>query len=402
MRAGGRLGRSSVLLSWVFLSSLAITAQPGSPPQSETSRGAAAVPPQVFEQNRGQTDLRTAFVSRADGMLLRLDAAGIDIDLGGADAGAPGSGHARLVFPGSSTDASLAGLEPREGPGAYFAGADPAGWIRDVPTFASVRYHDLYPGVDLTIRGDHRRLTLDFSLAGGADPDAVNLAFENASSADVLRLHRSGGRRTVRYTVDRAPAPSGDRETGASAIAGGAGMAEEIARVVVDRDGNTYVAGRSLAPIVPTGVAAGAEAFVARVDRDGRGPAWIAWFGGGGRDLPLDLAVSEDGSVVVAGRTESPDFPLARALTATLSGSSDAFVTRIAGGGEALVASTLLGGVGEDEARSVAIDAAGNAWVAGSGSGGAILAVLSPAGDRVVRRSAERTVAQAESLDTIA
>src|SRR5262245_42404618 len=225
MRAGGRLGRSSVLLSWVFLSSLAITAQPGSPPQSETSRGAAAIPPQVFEQNRGQTDLRTAFVSRADGMLFRLDPAGIDIDLGGSEAGAAGSSHARLVFSGSSPEAGIAGLEPLDATVSYFAGADPAGWIRNVPTFAAVRYRDLYPGVDLTVRGDHRRLTLAFSLTGGADPEAVNLAFENASSADVLRLHRSGGRREVRYTIDRAPAPSTDRDAGASAIAGGAGMA---------------------------------------------------------------------------------------------------------------------------------------------------------------------------------
>jgi len=378
----------------VFLSSLTVTALPGSQPPEEISRGAAApIPPQVFEQNRGQTDPRTAFVSRADGMLFGLDPTGIDIDLGGARGEAPGTGHARLVFQGSNPGTGIAGVEPLEGTVSFFAGADPAGWIRDVPAFGAVRYRGLYAGVDLTVRGDHRRLILAFSLTGGADPDAVDVSFEDESAAEVLRLHRSGGRREVRYTLDRVPD---------SGIARGAGMAEEIARVVVDRDGRTYVAGRSLSPLAPAGVAAGAEAFVARIDRDGLGPAWVAWFGGAGRDVPLDLAVANDGSVVVVGRTGSADFPLAHAIAAQLAGPSDAFVTILSPDGGALVASTYLGGGGEDEARAVALDADGNAWVAGSGSGAAMLSVVSPEGNRLVRRSAELAAAQAGSIDAIA
>ena len=382
MRAGKGLGRGSVLLSCVFLSSLAVHA----------AGGRSATPPQAFELNRGQTDPGTIFISRADGLLFRLDPSGIDIDLGGAaDAGT--GGHVRLVFNGSSPDAALAGLEPLDGTVSYFAGADPAGWIRDVPTFAAVRYHGLYPGVDLTVRGDHRRLNLAFSLTGGADPDAVDISFEDGSAAEALRLHRSGGRREVRYTLDRAPD---------SGVASGAGLAGDIARVVVDRDGNTYVAGRSLSPPAPAGVAAGAEAFVARIDRDGLGPVWVAWFGGAGRDVPLDLAVANDGSVVVAGRTGSADFPLAHAIATQLAGPSDAFLTRLSPDGGALVASTYLGGGGEDEARAVALDADGNAWVAGTGSGAAMLLVVSPEGDRLVRRSAELAAAQAGSIDAIA
>jgi hypothetical protein len=396
MRAGGRLGRSSVLLSWAFLSSLALTAQPGPPARDE--HGRAATPPQTFELNRGQAETRTLFVSRADGLLFRLDPAGIDIDLGAVgDTGAPD--HARLVFTGSSPDVRPAGLEPLEGTVSYFAGADPNGWIRDVPTWGAVRYRDLYPGVDLTVRGDHRRLTLAFSLAKEADPDTIAIAVEPAEAAASLRLQRSGGRREVLYVIDRAPgAPDDANPSSARTVPG---ITDEIARVVVDGDGTTWVAGRSLAPLPPTGLMSGAEAFVARVDRDGRSPAWVAWFGGAGPDLPLGLAAAEDGSVVVAGRTDSPDFPLVHALAAQISGPSDAFALRVDPDGASLRFSTYLGGAGEDEARDVALDSDGNAWVAGTGSGGAMLAVLSSAGDRILRRSAEQLTAQAETLDAI-
>src|SRR5262245_24058719 len=151
MRAGNRLGRSSVLLSWVFLSSLAVTAPP--PPTSPAHRPTDSTPPQVFELNRGQTDAGADFISRADGLLFRLDPAGIDIDVAGAETGtgeADSSRHARLVFSASSPDAFLVGLEPLEGTVSYFAGSDPTGWIRDVPTFGAVRYRGLSPDVDLT------------------------------------------------------------------------------------------------------------------------------------------------------------------------------------------------------------------------------------------------------------
>src|SRR5262245_34719388 len=115
MRAGNRLGRSSVLLSWVFLTSLALPAPPhGAPPPDRPSTAAAgpSIIPQVFEANRGQAGDGALFLSRADGLLFRLDPGGIDIDQILSD----GTWRrARVDFGGGQAAPEVTGVEPLEG-----------------------------------------------------------------------------------------------------------------------------------------------------------------------------------------------------------------------------------------------------------------------------------------------
>jgi hypothetical protein len=54
------------------------------------------------------------------------------------------------------------------------------------------------------------------------------------------------------------------------------------------------------------------------------------------------------------------------AFDATLGGASDAFVTMLSPAGDALVYSTYFGGQGSDGGSSIAVDASGAAYVAGS------------------------------------
>jgi hypothetical protein len=73
------------------------------------------------------------------------------------------------------------------------------------------------------------------------------------------------------------------------------------------------------------------------------------------------------GNAYVAGLTSSADFPTAGgAFQATLGGFHDAFVTKLNATGSAFVYSTYLGGTDEDGCGAIAVDAAGNAYVAGS------------------------------------
>ena len=71
------------------------------------------------------------------------------------------------------------------------------------------------------------------------------------------------------------------------------------------------------------------------------------------------------GNAYVTGATNSYDFPTANPFQATLAGNYDAFVTKFNPAGTALVYSTYLGGSGLEEYNGIAVDAAGNAYVAG-------------------------------------
>ena len=67
----------------------------------------------------------------------------------------------------------------------------------------------------------------------------------------------------------------------------------------------------------------------------------------------------------MTGSTTSVDFPLHSPLQATLSGPSDAFVSKLNLAGSALVYSTYLGGITADEGFGIGVDLVGSAYVAG-------------------------------------
>src|SRR5204862_3585507 len=77
---------------------------------------------------------------------------------------------------GANRTAKVTGLDELPGKSNYFIGNDPKKWRTDVPTYAKVRYQDVYPGIDLVYYGNQRQIEYDFVVAPGADPKAIALA----------------------------------------------------------------------------------------------------------------------------------------------------------------------------------------------------------------------------------
>jgi len=113
------------------------------------------------------------------------------------------------------------------------------------------------------------------------------------------------------------------------------------------------------------------DAFVARFHPAGNGGAdlvYSTYLGGRNGEQSFSIAVDGAGNAHVAGWTQSPDFP-------TTPGAYDrrpfqdfdhhVFITRLNPSGAALTYSTLLGGRYTDMAYDLALDAAGNIYVAG-------------------------------------
>ncbi len=143
--------------------------------------------------------------------------------------------------------------------------------------------------------------------------------------------------------------------------------------IAVDTAGNAYVTGRTLG-VFPTTPGAlqlnqggSGDSFVTKLSADGSTVLYSTYLGGGEDDYVWDIAVDAGGQAYVTGYTRSDDFPLASPLQGTLGGpvAYDAFLAKVNATGSALIFSTYLGGSGNENAESVAIDAAGNALVAG-------------------------------------
>ena len=92
---------------------------------------------------------------------------------------------------------------------------------------------------------------------------------------------------------------------------------------------------------------------------------WGSFLGGAGPEQGFDLAVDGDGQVWVTGFTESEDFPTTAGAYDTLVADREAFLVQLNASGDGLLLSTLLGGEGQDEGYSLAVDGMGRICLAG-------------------------------------
>src|ERR1039458_1961407 len=155
--------------------------------------------PLSFEANHGQTDRRVKFLSRTSAYSLFLTGDEAVLTLRGKNADAnrakiawkPGQaapkagGVLRMKLRNANPAAKVTGLDELAGKSNYFAGDDPAKWRPNVPTYAKVKYEEIYSGIDLVYYGNQRHLEYDFIMAPGADPHRI--AFEVLGASRIRR-----------------------------------------------------------------------------------------------------------------------------------------------------------------------------------------------------------------------
>ena len=160
-----------------------------------------------------------------------------------------------------------------------------------------------------------------------------------------------------------------------STYLGGAGADEAYGVAVLS--GQAYVTGATSSynfPVLNAFLSTnrgGQDAFVAKLSSTGSALVYSTYLGGnagspGWPEIGYAIAVTGAGEAVVAGTTYSSNFPTLAPVRSALTGTNnDAFVSKLTAAGNQLVFSTYLGGTGYDAVKSVALDGAGNIYVAG-------------------------------------
>ncbi|HUP70741.1 MAG TPA: SBBP repeat-containing protein [Acidimicrobiales bacterium] len=348
-----------------ILSSSTETPSPAGARSTETEvREAYGRLPLNFELNQGQSDSQVKFMARGEGYTLFLTPGETVLSLappaasaggGAAPAEPPARAVLRTKFLGANPAPKVTGSSPTPAKANHFTGADPAGWRTDVPTYATVGYTGLYPGIDAVYHGKKGQLEYDFVVAPGADPSQIRLGFEGARSMAIddkgdLVLTTEHGR--LRQAKPRLYQDVGGRRkavNGSFLMTGPNQVGFSVSSYDADR------------PLVIDPVL-----------------SYSTFLGGGGSDVGFGIAVDPDGNAYVGGQTGSTNFPTAGATTCpstAFPGSSyqcaqgggvDAFVTKLNPAGSALVWSTYLGGGKADLAYRIALDGDGNAYVVGA------------------------------------
>ncbi len=347
--------------------------------------------PLRFEANSGQSAANVKFVARGPGYTMLLAAGEAVLSLRG--------GAVRMRVVDANPAATAKGLEQLDGVSNYLIGNDESRWIKNVSSYARVKFDAVYPGIDMIYYGSQRKLEYDFVVAPGADPSRIRLEFEGAGGLSVddmgdllidgpegvIRQHAPvvyqdirGARRMVagHYAIENGervafrlgaydrkrelvidPKLSYSTYIGTTADDG-------IFDIAVDSSGNVYAAGITGGSNFPTTTGAldtffgpsqitnyltpaYGDIFVTKFAPDGKTLVYSTFVGGGSADGVESIVVNSSGQVALVGATNSSDYPTKNGYRTTLLGLSmlptDIVVTMLNAAGNGLIYSTYFG-----------------------------------------------------------
>ena len=262
---------------------------------------------------------------------------------------------------------------------SFLTGNDPSRWQTKVPVWTEVQLKGVVPQLTLALTVAEGRLRIRALPTGQPDLTRIRLVIEGATVVGVgsagvevqvgerylslpllefasgnEKLHQvrptmigahSVGAPIALTEMIRVHWPTLSSSSAAHLLAastflggpGGRSGEDRATALKVDGQGNILVAGETYSSDFPT--TAGAydatyngfsDAFVAKLSSDLGTRQAATFLGGSDWDSATALAIDGQGTVVVAGWTESSDFPTtAGAYDATLDGFRDAFVARL-------------------------------------------------------------------------
>ena len=288
--------------------------------------------PLLFEKNQGQKDERVSFFVRHPGYNLFLTEKSIVTVLSSSSNKSQGN-NARSFETrpsASSTSAvalhldfvnanSSATVRAVGSPATFvnlYEGNIQSNWKRKVPSYSQVRYDKLYPDTDMWLSSANGRLSYYFTIRAGGNPEVINMKFKRAQSLKLdgkgnLEITLSNGRRLIHQAPKafdqlggtQRTLRAGFRITGADTVG---------FRIKGRRPGSKL----TIDPIIDFGTYFGGSNSESTLSENVSTPTPL-----------IDLAVLEDGDLLLGGTTLSTDLP--EATGAVSPGRHMAFAARL-------------------------------------------------------------------------
>ncbi|WP_123891689.1 DUF7948 domain-containing protein [Chitinophaga costaii] len=302
-------------------------------------------------------------------------------------------GHAYEVsFAGANPNATLIPEKATEGYRSYFIGNDPTKWRANVLAYKNVTYQAIYPNVDVRVYSEAARLKYDLIIAPGGRVDAVKLDYEHTSGVEIkkgnLVIHTSVG-----DAIEQAPVAyqyindqrvsvnvsyqlkkglvgfkvSGEYDPGYPLIIDPNYIFSTLSgsradnwgfTATYDNQGYFYAGGIVMGVGYPVTMGAVQSSYgggtgsppsdisISKFTPDGTKLVYATYLGGSNQDQPHSLVVDGQHQLIIAGRTNSANFPYKTAIGPR--GGWDIAVVKLNATGTALVGSISIGGSNAD------------------------------------------------------
>jgi hypothetical protein len=281
-----------------------------------------------------------------------------------------------------------------------------------------VRYHELYPGLDLELFGQNGRwnwrliaedddVTTVIALdVGGTTGFSLTRKSINLSTSfgqyelpplsllqpnNTLLMGLEGQKNrdeTVRITASAqnqsvpellVESVEADRATSDLLYSTyfGSSAWDEGDSITVDEDGSTFVTGYTQALTFTTDIGSiyfkhGIDVYVLKLNQTGTDLEYFLWFftaALNAEDYGNDIAIDELGHAYITGRTHSPDFcaffGVVPGYDTDYNGNGDAYLFKIQPDGSGLTYCTYFGGDDIETGNAVSVDEHGNGYVTG-------------------------------------
>lgn len=304
--------------------------------------------------------------------------------------------HAYEVnFIGASDNPNIIPDKPINTFNNYFRGTDQSKWAADCKIYRAVVYENIYPGIDVRYYTDRGNLKYDLIVHPGADPGKIALRFDGTQGISVknsnLVVKTSLGDVTEMKPYCYELNEKGKTDVTAKFVVEGNTVKFKLdaytkgATIVIDPvlvfasftysqsdnwgytatydgSGNFYAGGISFGTGYPVSTGAfqtvfgggtnegqlgGYDCAIIKLSSDGSQRMYGTYLGGSSNEQPHSLVVDNQGNLIIAGRTNSTDFPSTLPTVGT-GGGFDIFITKLSIDGRAILASRKIGGISDD------------------------------------------------------
>jgi gliding motility-associated-like protein len=335
-------------------------------------------------------------------------------------------------FVDASTNTELVPDKPLDSYNNYFIGNDPAKWAGNCRLYQGITVKNIYPGVDVRYYTQNGSMKYDIIAHPGADISRIALRYKGVDNLSIknkgLSVTTSVGevkelapytyqfdgkaRRdlTCKFVVDNNNTVRFDIKN-----------YDRSATIVIDPtlvfitftgsradnwgytatygpDGSMYGGGIVFNTGFPVSTGAFQTSFgggvqedeyagfdigIIKLSPDGRNRIYATYIGGSANEQPHSLVVDGAGNLILAGRTNSPNYPLVTPSQDAIgpNGSYDIVVTELNATGSGLIGSKRIGGTGSDGVNITTARAGSNSLQQNYGDDGRSEVILDNAGN---------------------